>query len=259
MQLFGGDNRMVSMGRRLRIHYPGAVYHVMARGVDRRAIYADDLDRIRFLESLERIMRQTEARVLAYCLMTNHFHLALQVGNIPLSSIMHRFLTGYACGFNRRLDREGHLFQARHRAIICTNEAYLATLIRYIHQNPVRAGLVRKVRDWPWSSARLQPDPGEDDAITDFDPWLDPSEEEILDLKRSLAAPKEEIGQLGQRISLECGVSIGELRSPARRPLLTSVRSRLTKEAITQGHTLRAVAGWLGLSPSSVTRYTQHR
>ncbi|MBI2787440.1 MAG: transposase [Elusimicrobia bacterium] len=227
--------------------------------MDGRAIYADDQDRVRFLESLECIVRQSEARVLAYCLMSNHFHLALQVGNTLLSSIMHRFLTGYACGFNRRLDREGHLFQARHRAIICADEAYLAALIRYIHQNPVRAGLVKKVRDWPWSSARLQPDPGEDDAITDFDPWLAPSEEEILDLKRSLAGSKEELEELGQRISLEFGVSLGELRSSARRPLLTSVRSRLTKEAITRGHTLSAVAGWLHLSPSSVTRYSQRR
>lgn len=206
MQLFfgGGDNRLVCMGRKSRIHFSGAVYHVMARGVDGRAIYAGDHDRIRFLESLE-------------------------------------------------------LFQDRHRAIICANEAYLATLIRYIHQNPVRAGLVSKVCDWPWSSARLQPDAGADDPIKDFNPWLEEAKEEIVDLKRSLEAPREDLEELGSRIRLEFGVSIGELRSPARRPPLTSARSRLTKEAITRGHTLSAVAGWLQLSPSSVTRYSQHR
>ncbi|MCR4295560.1 MAG: transposase [Elusimicrobia bacterium] len=235
------------------------MYHVMARGVDGRDIYADDRDRINFLESLERIMGDSEARMLAYCLMRNHFHLAVQVGNTPLSAIMHRFLTGYVCGFNLRQNRVGHLFQGRHRAIICANEAYLATLIRYIHQNPVRAGLVSKVCDWPWSSARLHPDVGADDPIKDFNPWLEEEKEEIVDLKRSLQAPHEGLEELGNRISLEFGVSIGELRSSARRPLLTSVRSRLTKEAITRGHTLSAVAGWLQLSPSSVTRYSQHR
>lgn len=259
MQLFGGDNRLVYMGRRLRIHYSGAVYHVMARGVERRAIYADDRDRIDFLGSMDRIMRESEARVLAYCLMGNHFHLTVQVGNTPLSSIMHRFLTGYACGFNKRQDRVGHLFEGRHRAIICVNETYLATLIRYIHQNPVRAGLVKRVCEWPWSSARLHPDVDADDPIKDFNPWLEEEKEAIMDLKRSLEGPREDLEELGNRISLEHGVSLGELRSPARRPLLTSIRSRLTKEAITRGHTLGAVAAWLHVSPSSVTRYSQHR
>lgn len=257
MQLFGGDNRMVCMGRRQRIHFPGAVYHAMARGVDGRWIYADDQDRLYFLETLERIMRDSEARLLAYCLMGNHFHLVVQVGNIPLWSIMHRLLTAYVCYFNRRQDRDGHLFQARHRAIICANEAYLATLIRYVHQNPVRAGLVSKVRDWPWSSARLQPDAGENDEIGAFDPWADASKEEILDLKRALQAPKQELEELGSRISLEFGVSIAELRSAGRQRILTAARARLTKEAITHGHTLSAVAGWLHTTPSTVTRYTQ--
>lgn len=247
------------MGRRQRIHFPGAVYHVMDRGVDGRWIYADDRDRIYFLENLERVMRESDARVLAYCLMGNHFHLVVQVGSIPLCSIMHRLLTGYVSHFNRRQDRVGHLFQARHRAIICATEAYLSTLIRYVHQNPVRAGLVSKVRDWPWSSARLQPDSGEDDEILEFDPWVDASRDEILDLKRALQVPKQELEDLGNRLSLEFGVSIDELRSPGRQRILTAARSRLTKEAIMHGHTLSAVAAWLHITASSVTRYAQSR
>lgn len=132
------------------------------------------------------------------------------------------------------------------------------TLIRYIHQNPVRAFLVTKVRDWPWSSARLQPDAAEDDIIEDFDPWLEPAKENFLDLKRSLAGPVEELEELGNRLSLEYGVSIGELCSASRRPIVTSVRSRITREAIVRGHTLGAVAVWLHLSPSAVTRYSRY-
>jgi REP element-mobilizing transposase RayT len=229
----------------------------MDRGVDGRSIYADDGDRLSFLGTLERVMRDAEARVLAYCLMGNHFHLVVQVGHVPLGSIMHRLLTGYVCSFNRRQNRAGHLFQARHRAIVCANEAYLATLIRYVHQNPVRAGLVRKVRDWPWSSARLQPDAGEDDEIDAFDPWAEASEEEIIDMQRTLHAPKQGLEDIGSRLCLEFGVSIDELRSPGRRRKLTSARSQLTKMAITHGHTLSAVASWLHTTPSTVTRYTQ--
>lgn len=230
----------------------------MDRGVDGRPIYADDRDRVYFLETLERVIRECEARVLAYCLMGNHFHLVVQVGMIPLSSIMHRLLTGYVCHLNLRQRRVGHLFQGRHRAIICATEAYLATLIRYVHQNPVRAGLVSKVRDWPWSSARVQPDAEEDDQIEAFDPWADASRDEILDLKRALQAPKQELEEIGNRISLEFGVSVEEMRSPGRQRILTAARARLTKLAVTHGHTLRAVAGWLHTAPSSVTRYTQY-
>src|SRR6185503_15252840 len=93
--------------------------------------------------------------ILAYCLMGNHFHLAMRVGNIPLSRIMHRMLTTYAMAFNFRHDRTGHLFQARYKAILCLDDAYLLGLVRYIHLNPVRAGLVPKPENWPWSSHHL--------------------------------------------------------------------------------------------------------
>lgn len=259
MQLFGGDNRLIGMGRKARIHFPGAVYHVLNRGVDGRSIYADDEDRVYFLRSMDRLMREACARVLSYCLMGNHFHLAVQVGNTPLSSIIHRLSTGYSRAFNLRQKREGHLFQARHKAIICCNDAYLATLIRYIHQNPVRAGLVKKVRDWPWSSAHLQPDAGEDDEIKDFDPWQDATTEQILDLRRSLEVPGAALSEIGSRITAESCVSIEELRSESTRRELTVVRSRLTKEAIMQGHSLREVAAFLRASPSAITRYSQYR
>lgn len=258
MQLFRGDNRLVYMGRKARIHFPGAVYHVVNRGVDGRFIYADDEDRVYFLRSLDRLMAEARARVLAYCLMGNHFHLAVQVEHAPLSPIIHRLSTGYARAFNIRQRREGHLFQARHRAIICGSDAYLATLIRYIHQNPVRAGLVSKASDWPWSSARLQPDAA-DDLVKDFDPWQDATTEQILDLRRSLAAPGAPLPEIGSRISAESCVSVEELRSESSRQQLTVLRSRLTKEAIMEGHSLREVAAFLRASPSAVTRYSQYR
>jgi len=230
----------------------------MARGVDGRDVFIDDHDRSSFLQALGRIAKESEATVLAYCLMGNHFHIAIQVGPIPLSSIMQRLLTGYSLAFNLKRDREGHLFQARYRAIICVNETYLAVLIRYIHQNPVRAGLVSKARHWPWSSLRIQPDAEADDSLTDFNPWLS-APNEVLDLKRSVETPTEGIDEIGKRICLESGVAIGELRSASRHRLLTFSRVRLTREAIKSGHTLNSIAMWLHTTPSSVTRYSKYR
>ncbi|MCR4295507.1 MAG: transposase, partial [Elusimicrobia bacterium] len=120
----------------------------MAKGVDGRAIYTDDADRIGFLKSLNRIVNESGASVLAYCLMGNHFHLAIKVGAVPLSSVLQRILTSHALTFNIRHDRTGHLFQARYRSNLCLTDAYLTALIRYIHMNPVRAGLVSRPEDW---------------------------------------------------------------------------------------------------------------
>ena len=143
------------MPRPPRIHYAGAVYHVMARGVDGREIFADDSDRQTFLATTRGLKRETDCSVLAYCLMGNHFHFAIRVGRTPLSRIMHRLLTVYAMAFNFRHDRQGHLFQARYKSVLCLDDAYLIALIRYIHMNPVRRGLVSSPELWAWSSFRF--------------------------------------------------------------------------------------------------------
>src|SRR3569832_1733814 len=113
------------MPRMPRIHFPGVVYHVMARGVDGREIFADEADRRTFLEITRSVKNETAYSLLAYCLMGNHFHFAMRGGPIPLSRIMQRLLTSYAMAFNVRHDRQGHLFQARYKAIVCLDDAYL--------------------------------------------------------------------------------------------------------------------------------------
>ncbi len=143
---------MCSMPRAPRIHYPGAVYHAMARGVDGREIFSDDQDRHHFMRILTHVFREMDAQRLAYCLMGNHFHLAVKVGITQLSILMQRILTSYSLSFNHRHVRTGHLFQARYKAVICLDNAYLAALIRYIHGNPVRAGLTKSPDLWRWSS-----------------------------------------------------------------------------------------------------------
>ncbi len=130
------------MPRQARIDAPGALHHVIVRGIERRKIFKDDTDRYDFLKRLGKILFDSKTRCFAWALIPNHFHLLLRSGNQPLSTVMGRLLTGHAVAFNRRHRRSGRLFQNRYKSILCQEENYLLELIRYIHLNPLRARLV---------------------------------------------------------------------------------------------------------------------
>ncbi len=140
------------MARPQRIHIEGAYYHVMLRGNGGQAIFADDADRHRLERLLVDGVARFGHRVHAYCWMTNHLHLCLQVGTVPLSNIMQNLAFRYTRGWNRRYSRVGHLFQGRYRALLAADDSYLLTLVRYIHRNPLEAGLASDAAAWPWSS-----------------------------------------------------------------------------------------------------------
>lgn len=242
------------MGRRPRVHFPGAVYHVMARGVGGMDIFTDDSERTAFLATLERVRGDATASVIAYCLMGNHFHLAIQVASVSLSMIMQRLLTSYATLFNRRHDRIGHLFQRRHEAKICVNEAYLLRLIRYIHQNPVRAGFVKKARDWKWSSVGQFADDGSEDDFSGFDPWLKESDQSRALLRATLQPPLE-IERLAEAVSARSGVPLISLRSRSKARRVVSAKRELAQEAIRSGYPQQAVALWLNTTRTTVSNY----
>lgn len=142
------------MARPPRLEVAGGVYHVVARGNERRAIFRDDLDRETYLARLATCRERYGFRVYAYCLMGNHVHLALERGAVPLARIMLALQFFYSQRFNRRHDRVGHLFQGRYGAFLVEKERYFLALLRYIHLNPVKAGLVGRARDYVWSSDR---------------------------------------------------------------------------------------------------------
>jgi REP element-mobilizing transposase RayT len=143
------------MARKPRLHYIGAVYHVMVRGNSGQNIFADDEDRYRFYLFLQEGVEKFGHRIHAFCLMNNHVHLAIQVGDKPLSRIMQNLCFRYTQWVNSRQKRVGHLFQGRYKAIVVDADAYLVELVRYIHLNPVRAKLVKSPKDYPWSSHRV--------------------------------------------------------------------------------------------------------
>jgi REP element-mobilizing transposase RayT len=135
------------MPRKARIDAPGALHHIIVRGIERRKIFYDNKDRTNFLERLGDILVDTSTPCYAWVLIPNHLHLLLKTGLAPLSTVMRRLLTGYAVSFNRRHRRHGQLFQNRYKSILCQENLYLLELVRYIHLNPMRAKIVMELKD----------------------------------------------------------------------------------------------------------------
>ncbi len=131
------------MPRSARLDAPGVLHHIMIRGIERRKIFLDDTDRDDFLARLERLLPVTKTSCFAWAFMPNHAHFLFRTGSTPIAKLMSRLLTGYAVYFNFRHKRSGRLFQNRYKSILCQEDAYLTELVRYIHLNPVRAGLVK--------------------------------------------------------------------------------------------------------------------
>lgn len=142
------------MTRPTRIEIPGALYHVFARGNQRRQVFRDQADYEVYLARLDRYQDRYAFILYAYVLMPNHVHLLLEPDKAPLSKIMQGIQQSYAAYFNRAHATVGHVFQGRYKAILCDRDRYLLALVRYLHLNPVRARLVRVSKEWRWSSHR---------------------------------------------------------------------------------------------------------
>jgi REP element-mobilizing transposase RayT len=142
------------MGRPLRIQYPGAWYHITSRGNERKTIFEGSADRKRFLSYLESACERYGAVIHVYCLMANHYHLLIETPRSNLSKILHHINGAYTNYYNVKMKRAGHLFQGRYKAILVDKDAYGQALSRYIHLNSVKAGVVAKPEDYPWSSYR---------------------------------------------------------------------------------------------------------
>ena len=142
------------MARPLRLEYPGAIYHVTARGDRRESIYEDDNDRLQWLDILSRACERYNWQVHAYCLMDNHYHVLLETAEGNLSKGMRHLNGVYTQYFNRQHNRVGHVFQGRFKAILVEKEAYLLELSRYVVLNPIRARMIKDMDQWEWSSYR---------------------------------------------------------------------------------------------------------
>ncbi|MFH1258906.1 MAG: transposase [Elusimicrobiota bacterium] len=157
------------MPRQARLDIPGALHHIMLRGSNKSKIFCDDQDRNLFIQRLGNNISEAACKVYAWALMGNHAHILFKSGQKGISTVMRRLLTGYAIYFNRKYKRSGHLFENRYKSILCEEDKYLLSLIRYIHLNPVRAKIITNMKQldlYSWTGHR---------AIigTDNYPWMD--------------------------------------------------------------------------------------
>ena len=265
------------MARPPRLHYPGAIYHVMGRGVGGMALFTSDEEYLEFLAVLEDVARKTGCHVLAYCPLGNHFHLLMEVGDVPISNIMSRVMTRYAKRFNKARNRKGHVFQARFLSKMVCEESYFVQCLRYIHRNPLEAGVAETLEDWPWSShrqfvgrirstlldlnralAHLATDPG--DALRRYRRLMGAAGGTIADLepeKRPSVkpAPKPQrpaLSEISGEIQQSLGIDVTALSSKRRTRPISQARRAFAERAAEFGYRVADIAQFLGLRPSSV-------
>lgn len=142
------------MARSVRMEYPETFYHILSRGNEKRDIFYDKEDYLRFLDVLGKTVERFKLEIHAYVLMKNHYHLLVKTTEANLSQAIQWLGVSYSVWFNRHHQRSGHLFQGRFKSFMVENERYFTATCLYIHGNPIRAGLVKKLWDYPWSSCR---------------------------------------------------------------------------------------------------------
>lgn len=257
------------MGK-LRTDFSGAIHHVYARGNNKRDIFLDDSDRLFFLQRLAALKRETGFKLYALCLMTNHFHLLIETGKETFSNIMRRLLTAHSMRFNRKYQTVGHLFQGRFGSRLCSRDAYFLRLLRYIHRNPVAAGIVSSPLQWRWSghadllkgeSALLDCEfPlgffGEGPAalaayaayVEDAcdDRWTPPLTEEILTDER------EPLWPLLGEVSVEFGVDATALASGRRLRTLMAAKREFVRRGFDAGYSQAELARSLRCTDAAI-------
>ena len=180
------------MGRKKRIWYPGATYHVMSRGNRRTALFKDTSDYMRFLECIALSKERYGFKIHSLCLMTNHFHIAVETAQEELWKIMQKILHPYSMDFNHKYNFTGHLFESRYTACLIEDDRYFLEVSRYIHLNPVKAQMVREPLAYDYSSYGLFVNPRENEKAKKIEKMIS----ELVDTSRVLACfrnnPKEQ-------------------------------------------------------------------
>jgi REP element-mobilizing transposase RayT len=283
MELFEGVRRIYSMARKPRIHFEGALYHIYSRGNSGKDVFIDNEDKRFILALVLDMKRHRELICHAYCVMTNHIHLLIQVGKYSASRVMQHILSRYAQRFNLKYNTFGHVFQGRPGMLLCQNDSYLLELLRYIHLNPVEAGLVDSPEAWPWSSHRCFAF-GLEDPIVDrawalslFNTNVAAAEAEyrsfvaagntpgfapILVPSQRPAEPPCQVGnlqELAERIIAPSPISMEQLRGSAQVRSITRVRHDLIAHAWRAGFTSTEISRFLGCSTAGVAQVLKRK
>ncbi len=280
------------MPRQPRVHAPGGLYHAILRGNHRQPIFAAEEDYLAFEDILGAALERYGARLHAYCWMPNHVHLAIQAGEPPLGRVMHLLASRYARLKQKKVPTTGHLFERRYRAKMVEADQYLLALVRYIHRNPVRAGLVPDVSDYRWSSHRaylgcapagwlvIEPtlemfgasrvaatmayrkfmaEESLDEEIAQIHPAAPRQRaigfpQAVSDARPMRSAPTRDLEDIVREVACESGVEMARLESARRLPVLVRARAEIARRALREGvATLSEIATRLRRSPSSLS------
>jgi len=259
------------MPRQGRLNVPGMVHHIIVRGIERRAIFLDEEDRHDFLARLETGLLKTQCRCCAWVLMSNHFHLLLRTSSSPLSDLMRGLLSGYAVAFNRRRHRRGYLFQDRFKSILCQEDAYFMQLVRYIHLNPVRAGMVAAMKEldrYPWSGhavligVRKAPWQNTDEVLGRFSSsrsWAVRRYRQFVEERLTERARSAQEGwtweRLVEKVCAREGISSESLRQKGRDNAVSKAKEALVNSGIRHlGLTQKDMADQLGISQGALSQ-----
>ena len=245
------------MARKAREKSEQNIYHVMLRGINRQQIFLDEEDNRHFLKVLWQCREVSGFTLMAYCLMGNHVHLLLQAGREPLEQVMKRIGTRYAMWYNSKYERIGHLFQDRYKSEAVNDEAYFLTVLRYILNNPMKAGICGKATDYSLSSAR---DYQRGEGMTDT-----AFAEEMLGrdaLLEYLAAPCEDVcmddtpSSIGDRAASKVMCKITGMKDmESSRQVISERPGRFIPVLRAEGLSIRQISRLTGISFGIVRKY----
>lgn len=273
------------MGREPRPNANNTVYHVIARGNNRDALFLSDMDRETYLRLWRKYSRELEFEIYAYVLMTNHVHWLIRTGRVPISTIIHTIHSVYARVFNQTHERVGHVFQGRFKSQVCGDDRYVMSLCRYIHRNPLEAGLVKNLLEYPWSSYQDLCGKRSDTLIErgfwldyfgepmakELRQWVEENiEEHELEFEIKQAPPeckgiqinedRTDLSELAGLIARRFQTTIEELQGDSRMLSCVLARKHFIKEAVL-GHAYKRaeVARYLKKDRSLVTKVLQEK
>lgn len=280
------------MGRRPRVEYYGAIYHIIHRGNNKGFIFEGNEEKVELLKIVAEVKEIFDFYILAYVIMDNHYHFVIKTHNIPISQIMHRINTRYAKYYNRKKERTGSPFEGRYRSILVQDESYLLRLIKYIHNNPVYANICSSMVKYKWSSDvfyRMNLDnlvnidellnmfsPDRLEAIKKYKEWMDRSPEDFNTLNQEFEEQNiigtdefkesfreenkdKKIVSLDNILKSVCPTPIEYelIKEGSRKRYLLKYKYEYAREALNQGYTIIEISKNVNVTTNAIRKIVQ--